>query len=185
MKKAFIDLGSYKGDSIEQFKNWIQLIDNPGEYDIFAFEPNPDLFDTMRKKAGSTKRVIFRPWAATTYDGEIEMAIDKTPTPMGSTVIPSKVAIWDNYPHIKVKCFDFAKWLKSKFKGSDKVIIKMDIEGAEFPVLESMIENDSITIANPLFVEFHEHKTQAFSGQDKLTMIARIKDNGGHFKPWH
>jgi FkbM family methyltransferase len=184
MRKVFIDLGSYKGDSIQEFFNWIQLIDDPKEYEIYAFEPNPVLENQSIINAKKNK-YYFKPWAAWIYDGKIDMAIDGTKTPMGSTVMPSKVAIWDKFPHVRVECFNFSKWLADNFTPDDQVIIKMDIEGAEYPVLKKMIEEDTISLASYLFVEFHPNKVKDYTTTDTDELVNLIIEKGGNIKLWH
>lgn len=186
MKKAFIDLGAYRGDTVKEFFNWGTLIDDPHSYQIYAFEPNPDLHDQMiRISKKDFDNVIFKPWAAWTYTGEIEIAIDKTRTPMGSTIMPTKVDIWDHHPKKMVKCFDFSQWLLDNFILGDEVIVKMDIEGAEFEVLEKMIKDNSIAIPSYLFVEFHPNKVRNYTTDDTNRLVDRIIENGGNLKLWH
>lgn len=183
--KAFIDLGAYTGDTIQQFHSWMLISDNPNKYTIYAFEPNPDLTKQMKDVASQYKNVIFKPWAAWIFDGRIEFAKDQTATPMGSTVMESKAAIWDIHPHVKVKCFNFPQWLKQMFKEDDEVIVKMDIEGAEFPILEAMLANGSITIPKKLLVEFHANKVQKYTSTYRNNLIKRIKKAGGNLELWH
>lgn len=185
MRKVFIDLGSYKGDTIKEFYNWTQLIDDPTKFEIFAFEPNPDLETQMKKLANNFRNVSFKAWAAWINDGTIQLAVDKTATPMGSTVMNSKSAIWDNFPHIQVKCFDFSKWLKNKFSENDEIIVKMDIEGAEFKVLEKMLADGTINLIDYLFVEFHPNKVRDYTSDDANDLVQRILDAGGNLKLWH
>lgn len=183
--KYFVDLGAYTGDTIKEFYNWIGLIGDPMEFEIFAFEPNPDLFDQMTRISRDFPNVVFKNWAAWTYDGKIKFAKDQTETPMGSTVMKSKKAIWDAYPHIEVKCFNFSQWLKQMFNENDEVYVKMDIEGAEFPVLEKMIEDGTIGIPKILFVEFHANKVEEYTTEYKNDLVDRIAMEGGNFKLWH
>lgn len=184
MKKAFIDLGAYQADTIKEFNNWIQLYDKPGEYDIYAFEPNPVL-ENQNIINAKKNNYIFKPWAAWTHDGHILLAVDGTKTPMGSTVMPSKSAIWDRFPHVQVKCFNFSQWLAAKFSEGDEVIVKMDIEGAEFPILEQMLKEDTIRIPSYLFVEFHANKVKDYTTDDTNNLVNRIIEKGGNIKLWH
>ena len=38
---------------------------------------------------------------------------------------------------IRVPCFDFSAWLRSL---PEHAVVKVDVEGAEFPILERMVE---------------------------------------------
>lgn len=183
--KYFVDLGAYKGDTITQFYNWMEIIDDPKNFKIYAFEPNPDLTKQMKDIQSQYRNVVFKPWAAWTNDGHITFAKDGTETPLGSTLMKGKEAIWDNSPHVEVKCFHFSKWLSQKFNQNDEVIVKMDVEGAEFPILEQMIKEGTITIPKILLVEFHDNKVKEYTTEYKNELIEKIKAAGGNIKLWH
>ncbi len=53
-----------------------------------------------------------------------------------------------------VPCFDFSAWLRRL--NSSKVIVKMDIEGAELPVLEKVIKNGTDDRISLLLLEWHD-----------------------------
>lgn len=56
-----------------------------------------------------------------------------------------------------VDCIDFSSWLGRTFAGSDeRVVVKMDIEGAEYPVLAKMVEDGTDAIVSELLVEWHQ-----------------------------
>lgn len=180
-KNIYVDLGAYTGDSVKEFKNWIKAAYGEKKWEIYAFEPNPKLLINWRKM--TNEHTHFEQAAAWTYDGEIEFAVDNTLTPRGSTVMQSKVAIWDTMPHIQVKCFDLSKWLE-QFK-DDLLVVKMDIEGAEFPILEKMITDGTIYIPDKLMVEFHPNKVRDYTTTYKEDLIKRIKNLGVELLEWH
>ena len=56
---------------------------------------------------------------------------------------------------IYVDCFDFPEYLK-KLKDYDNIVIKMDVEGSEYILLEKIIENiTEIQNIKHIFIEFH------------------------------
>lgn len=181
MKYIYCDAGAYDGDTIGQFYNWGKLAVKPEEFQVIAFEPNPKFLPMLRKKHGAN--VEIRSEAVWIKDGEIELAIDQSETPLGSTVMPGKQEIWHKSPKVKVKSINFSSWLK-QFK-DDYVILKMDIEGAEFLVLEEMIKDGTITIPKILMVEFHPNKVIEYTTTYKNELIKRIKDLGVNLKEWH
>ena len=48
-----------------------------------------------------------------------------------------------------------SKWITENFDKDDYIILKMDVEGAEYKVLEKMINENTINYVNKLYVEFH------------------------------
>ena len=138
--KTYIDCGCFIGDTIN-------IAERYGIKEIYAFDAVPF------KEWENYPNVKFEAKAVWIYDGEIDFCDLKT---NGSTLISGK----DKYTNdklIKVKCFDFSKWLE-RFRGYDKVVVKMDIEGAEYEVLKKVIDDKNDDIITDLTIEFHAHK---------------------------
>ncbi len=60
---------------------------------------------------------------------------------------------WNGEEHA-VPCFDFSTWLRDL--DTPDVVVKMDIEGAEVPVLEKLIVDGNDDRISLLLVEWHE-----------------------------
>jgi hypothetical protein len=56
---------------------------------------------------------------------------------------------------ISVESFDFSKWVVREFSLEDYVILSLDVEGAEFPILTKMLEDGTLNRLDRLYVEFH------------------------------
>lgn len=178
----FIDLGAYSGDSIEEFKNWRKLsFPDKEDWKLYAFEPNPKFKEYWDNQ--THENFTFSNKAVWIEDTELEFAVDQTDTPLGSTLMSGKKKIWDSSPKIKVQAFDFSEWLK-QFK-DDFVVVKMDIEGAEFPVLNKMISDDTDKIPYVMMVEFHPNKVVDYSTLDKNRLIGKLQKRGVNIKEWH
>lgn len=182
MRHIFIDLGAYNGDTIEMFcKGEMIPLEVPiTEYAIYAFEPNPVIFHTL-KWEGKAMSCVFDNKAAWTENGTIEFTIDNASSPLGSTLMKSK-KIWGKGTIIEVESFDFSEWIK-QFKDDD-VIVKMDIEGAEFPILEKMIADGTLSIIKKLFVEMHPNKVTDYTTTDKNELVEKIKQYT-EYHEWH
>ena len=46
--------------------------------------------------------------------------------------------------------------IKENFSKDDYIVVKMDIEGSEFSVLDGLIRENMIEYINEIYVEFHE-----------------------------
>lgn len=57
---------------------------------------------------------------------------------------------------VKVKSIDLSNWLKSNVKDDDYLLVKMDIEGAEFEVLQKCLDDETITKINQINIEWHD-----------------------------
>jgi FkbM family methyltransferase len=152
-RRAFIDLGANVGKiSFEYAKN------NP-DCDIYCVEPTRELIKEINDKSFQAGRTFVTMWAAAwTYDGTINLF--SSGASEASTIVGGKVEI-NNWPQIDyenshlVPCFDFSAWLMRTFNLSDHVTVKMDIEGAEYDLLEKMIADRSILLVNELVCEWH------------------------------
>jgi len=47
------------------------------------------------------------------------------------------------------------QFIEDNFSKNDYIICKMDIEGAEYPILEKMIEKNNLNYIKILYVEWH------------------------------
>lgn len=179
---VFIDCGAYDGDSIEEFRNW-RKVSFPDKQDwiIHAFEPNPKFDNNLKKK--SDDNTFIHKQAVWIEDTELEFAVDQTDTPLGSTLMSGKTAIWDTMPKIKVEAIDFSNWIK-RFE-DDFVVVKMDIEGAEFKVLEKMIKDETDKIPYVMMVEFHPNKVREYTTTYKNGLIRKLQKRGVNIKEWH
>lgn len=174
----FIDIGAFDGDTLGLYKS---LFPDRKNWVVHAFEPNPKLLLELRKK--ETKKIKVYDKAAWTENTTIDFAVDSSSSPLGSTLMSGKKIIWDKNNKIEVEAFDFSAYLKA-FK-NDFVVVKMDCEGAEFPILEKMILDGTITIPKILMVEFHPNKVIEYTTTYKDDLFNRIKDLGVDIREWH
>lgn len=181
MKHIFVDLGAFDGDSIRSFMQMKDLPVEPSKFSIFAFEPNPKFEQALKELQKSLENfIMFRPEAAWIEEGTMTFAKDEAESPMGSTLMKSKAEIWGKASHIEVKTFDFTEYVKQFI--DDYLIVKMDIEGAEFPILQKMHDEGTDSIMNELWVEMHPNKvrdyTTTYSNELKAKLRCIVKD-------WH
>ncbi len=74
-----------------------------------------------------------------------------------SNILDTPLEYWNNeYQEHDIKAIDFSKFLKDTVTEDDYVLIKMDIEGSEFSVLDKIIEDENINLIDEIYVEFHE-----------------------------
>ena len=147
---VFIDLGAFRGLYIRRFRK--SSMYRTG-CKIYAFECNPYL---QSHNYGSDVTKIKK--AAWIYDGELDFYISKKHPSVvqGSSVYKAKrTGNLDKEHPRKTSCLNFSKWIENNFKKEDNIIIKMNIEGAEYDILEKMIEDGTIDYINTLFCQFH------------------------------
>ncbi|KAJ9467793.1 hypothetical protein DIPPA_27930 [Diplonema papillatum] len=62
---------------------------------------------------------------------------------------------------VQVPALDFADWLIRNVAASDFVVVKMDIENAEFRVVDSLFETGALELIDEVFIECHGALTKA------------------------
>lgn len=152
--QVFIDLGSHFGAIISKF---IASKSYTKGCEIHAFEPNPVITENhfMRYPAG----VIIHRKAAWIKDGSLDFYINHDPRVQGSSVCRDKITgDLDKKNPVKIECIDFGAWLLRSFKAFDEIILKMNIEGAEYELLPKMINDGSIGMIKKLYLRHHWQK---------------------------
>ena len=156
-RNVFIDCGGNRGQSIKKFKK--QRAYHCNIFEIYSFEPN---FDLIKDYAEKNTSDVITPAAVWVEDKEIDFYLDKNDFD-GSSLLKEKKHPGGWYENdlknpIKVKGFDFSSWIFRNFTKKDYIILKMDIEGAEYEVLSKMIKDGSIHYINELYIEWHYKK---------------------------
>ena len=74
----------------------------------------------------------------------------------GSTLMKDK----KNISHIglPVRAIDFSNWLKKHVNKNDHIFLKVDIEGAEYQLLEHLISTGNLSLIHSIAVEWHSNK---------------------------
>lgn len=144
--KILIDCGASNGSAIEE------LDIKHGPFDrIYAIEPNPE--NAGHITSDKSKLIKLEAAISTAY-GNINLYLSEKYD--GSTLYPNKLSgriDKDNF--IEVKAIDFSDWLTINVSQDDHVVCKMDVEGAEFDVLEHLLKTRKMNLIDVLLVEWH------------------------------
>lgn len=99
--------------------------------------------------------VELSPEAAWTYDGELELGVGSF-RQWDATAMREKNGRSEWGSTRTVPCFDFALWLSALSARS--LVVKMDVEGAEFPLLDVLHEDGTDSLIDLLLIEWHDEK---------------------------
>lgn len=184
MKKIFLDCGTHMGEGLSKFIEQYNMDEN---WEIYSFEPNVFLwqehvFQNMHDNIYYINKAIY------VNDEYVTFNIAYPNTDASSIY---KKHIGENYHgSIEVECLDLSKFILNNFSKDDFIVIKMDIEGAEYAVLRKMIKDKSMNYINDLYVEFHSHKDEYAileNGENKdstFRLIKEIESLGIKFTHW-
>ena len=139
---------------------------------LYGFDPWPALVEGEVVADGT--RVVLERKAAWIEDGEIEFARVRGLRGWDSTVMRAKNAKgeWTGAGEIvRVPCFDFSAWLRTL---PEPPVVKLDIEGAEFPVLEKLVADRTDAHVAKLLVEWHDDKMPDFA-ERRASLLAALR----------
>jgi FkbM family methyltransferase len=194
MKKVFIDCGAHTGSSIRYFRKTFK---DSKEYEIWSFEASSQLIGKARNEVGD-HAIHAAVWIE---DGEVDFYEVGT---TGAGTMNEKKAKWNvdpeerkkrkvtkkkdralhkNQKKVRVKSIDLDRWIKENFQSDDYIILKLDVEGSEYEILDHMIENGSVDYINELYIEFHIFKCDVDPSENvRLTKI--LNNKGIPVKEW-
>lgn len=178
-KNVYFDLGANIGDSVQSFVGigsahgggGVNTMGAKGKWDIWVFEANPKFnaqLDAVKKQLENYDQnqytVFLRKQSAiTTFDGEITFHLDtsnKYGNHVGSSLLKGHRDIVDSmregkYEAVTVAACDMAKILKEYYTMEDFIVVKMDIEGAEYELIAHLANQGVLPMIDKMALEFH------------------------------
>jgi FkbM family methyltransferase len=137
---------------------------------VHAFDPTPFSVNWISNKSTSSK-LLFHPWAVSDLDGKMRMIQRENKKGKKSDVMWTEISPHSNYNNsIEVPVFSVPSIMK-KLNHTSINLIKIDIEGTEYQVIDHMIENG--IFPQQILVEYHhrfKHKDKKMT-QSSLTNL--------------
>jgi len=130
-----IDCGANIGTSVLFF------IKNCPHAKIIAFEPNPEIYRTLKKNTEKLDNVEIKSSAVWSYDGQIEINVD----------LADASSITSNIQGSKKITVESERLLPYLDKQVD--FLKIDVEGAELEILKDI--KDKLHNIKNIFIEYH------------------------------
>lgn len=133
---------------------------------VYAFDPTPRSIKWLEKQS-LPKMFFFNPWGLGDKD--------KTETfiaPSGVNVSYRKGLGKDSFAVFKYKTL-----MKKLNHLNPPKLLKMDIEGFEYGVVDDIVRINRNILPEQLLVEFH-HRFSGFSKKDTLKAVARLRNIG-------
>jgi FkbM family methyltransferase len=206
VRNVFIDLGANKGDSVLNFLG-LQDVAQGGklsklfkkdsiaskDWIIYAFEANPyfnDILNSLSKeieqKYPHVSFKLYKETAAWTKNGFIDFYVD---------TVNNNTDFWGsslNKQHpdskrsggkkVQVACKDIAEII-NQYNERDLIVVKMDIEGAEYDLLLDFMQKDVLRLIDHIAIEFHPFVSPFKGTEDVLQAIIRLY--GANFLNWN
>ena len=156
---------------------------------VHAFEPDPYTFSRLCENTSHLLNVVCHNQAVGVGQATVKLYrrpnFDQSPdaASISSSVFADKTNVAaDNY--VEVEQIDFVSFLNDL--GRPVRLLKIDIEGAEVPLLERMIQTDSLQRVDVAFAETHDTRIPALAGRTaNLREIAESRFPGKLYLDWH
>jgi len=157
-RKIFIDGGSHLGESVIKFRD---SHDKENKFECFMFEPNLLLFNNFKDKNEFKDCKKFNVGLSSKNESGIKLWGGDNKrhglNTCGATINESK-KLFDKYSEKEYSIIDvisLSEFIKKEFNNQEEIILKLDIEGAEYDVLEDCIKSGEIKKISKIFCEFH------------------------------
>jgi FkbM family methyltransferase len=178
--KIFIDCGAHCGESIIHAK---KLFGN--NTIVYSFEANTNIFKDVQKHFKDDKTVNLYNKAVWIEETIMKFYVS-TSWSDGSSLYKEKTSggINENI-YLNVESIDLSSFLKQNFTEKDHVVLKLDVEGAEYEILNKLIDDGTINLVKEFYGEFHAEKIDSQRVKELEKKIDKyFKDNKIIFKNW-
>lgn len=177
MRKIFIDGGANKGQSTENFiSRFSEFKLEPENWEIYMIEPNSGCNGKIEKVINKYKNddgfnITYYNKALWKNDDELTLKHNSG----GDGCTESGSTVFKNGPKTqKVKSIHLSKWIKENFNKDDYIILKLDIEGAEYEIINDLYKTDTLSYINTIHGELHGIK-KGYNINDDLILLEQLK----------
>lgn len=156
---------------------------------VYAFEPHPLAHEALLTNTRYLNGIEVINAAAGTSEGEAKLFLSSDATlplmraTQSSSMFSEKTNVSSDQ-YVQVKVVDFGAFLRSL--DCRVRLIKVDIEGAEVPLLEALLEKDVLDKIDFIFVETHEDRIPELRERTEKLRAAYMRRFGDRVNfDWH
>lgn len=128
--------------------------------------------------AGQKDRFTFVPAAAGDHDGTLDLA-HLTPEEMIRGGALSNATVQGKKDQVPM--VDVMAWIQRSFSQDDFIVLKVDIEGAEFPLIQRMLSLKAGSLVDIMYLECHTHGNTTH--QQCSNLLASVRAAGVVLRP--
>jgi len=168
--KIYIDVGGMYGQTIDK---WLR---EGGDNIIYTLEPNPKLYESLKKKYSEFENVVVLPIAL--WDKTCTRDFYVSKDEWGSSLHEDKKNLIEP-DTIKVKCVrttEFINDIKNDLWGD--ICLHLNCEGAEFEIMEDIIKSGAYKKIKRFEIAFHhqEYRLGCKGRYEKLINLMKEKE---------
>jgi len=169
-RRIFIDVGASYGQTAE-----IALNPKYGFDQIFLIEPATECLS--RLNCFKSQKIIIFPIALSNTNNEMLLFGSGS---LGASIYPDKRYFDGSLEPKSVNVVDASEFIKTNVEKSDTVYLKLNCEGGEANILESLLDSNEIAGIQYLYVDFDIKKIPSQSHREPL-IKERLKASGIDF----
>lgn len=165
MRKFLLDGGTHLGQGLKKIMKRHGV---DATWQVHTWEANPHTWQRYQAQRHE-KHIHSYNQALSDHSGTITLNVETAQTKYESGLAPIgqgssilNLEQWQTGPHIgvfqeqaQVPCIDFAQWIQHNCDPQDFIVCKLDIEGAEYQVLNNMLATGVLSWVDHLYVEWH------------------------------
>ena len=174
-KVLFLDLGA----NIGQGYSWFSKFFKGENIDFELFEPNPYCYKKLKNNLKIKKQAVtIHNLGVSTKSGKVKfygLQEEGDIYSLSGSILKNHNSIHYESKEenaIEIKTIDLGEYIIEKSKTYEKLIIKMDIEGAEVDILEKLISTEIVNLIDILYVEFHSQ----YQVKSKYSRLIRVRE---------
>lgn len=150
-RRIFLDCGGHDGSSVRKFR---RTRDPEAAYEIVTFEPNPR-YALSYRNFEKHHLIAAAVWIE---DGTKSFYLDPDDGDGSSLFRNKQSGALDRDHPIQATTVDLSAWIRRTLSERDEVILKLDVEGAEYEVLDKMLLDGTARYVGELLIEWHWSK---------------------------
>ena len=174
-KINYFDFGLYEATEMGWIVNMFKDM-NITNYQVYGFEPFPEYFNNVSKKFDDNPNVKILNLAVSDKTSKLKLHLSKK-GPEGHSIIQTKVNLSENF--VLVDVVNISEWIHANVDDFENSIniIRMNIEGAEINVFNSLIStglHKNIALFCGSLADIHKI---GISEAEKSNFLSKLRNN--------
>jgi FkbM family methyltransferase len=185
MRKIFLDCGANRGQSIVGAKKQFG-----SDTEVYSFEAVTVLYNKLVEKWANNPTVHLFNTAVWDKNDKVKIYISTEWSDASTLYLDKFDRKVDKDLYNEVDSIDLSEFIKDNFTPEDYIILKLDIEGAEYDVLYHLAQTGVLEYVNELWGEWHldkfpiEYIIQNLGYKQDL-IFEKLSELKLPFKEWH
>lgn len=191
-RRLFVDCGSNLGQGYEYFRKFLV----PEWYDAILIEPNPNCMRVLKETYGHLPHI--RCIEAAVWKEETTLRLfglvedHRGEASEGASVVPEhNNSMYESNREraLSVKAISLSRLLHEEAKTYSQIVVKLDVESAEYEVLADLFSTGIPAQVRHFFVEFHsryfKEPDQGHYRALEESFVSEFRRRRIGFTPWH